>query len=766
MPTDGNMKTRTILFLQLLALAAAGCGTEPGGVEPGGGNCIEIIIPNLHPSLDVKATAAGDDAYNENLVSNVDLFFYPSGGSGSNAVIAALGRGAEAVAQGDSTVYKVKVYFSAAEAEALLPGSATSCDVYAVCNAPITYDLSHSSVPELKELVVEHDFPAQTVQGSFVMRSSEVSAVSFERGDGTISGSGRIEVYRLASKLQLFLKIPSTYIDSQNREWEPVPDAGIQVQMVNVVKKDKLDGDYAIQEEDYVSYGNRFMAEIPQAQRISGYEDYSYGHVPFYSYSSEWKDLSDYAASFVFRIQWKRKPDGDPEWRVYQISPNSQDTRLEPNVCYRTFVNVLSIGGLDKDYSVVIPEGYYDIIPWMNDGNTSGGGQGLIPGELSTYKYLVFDRPDISVFNQDEAKYTCVSSSSITGATVTRIVHHDYSSASPDITVNSPDTGVLESNRIEVDTSNPGYITVKHPLAGVYCEWDIYVDVTNGDGITETIHLNQLPSMYIQSVAGGNPFVDGYFAYVKDGKYADGVTSGGSVSNTGTYTDMKTSPSVGATSTTDGSTGTVTTPYSILRRYGVVSDYTLLDLTRINVTSFSSGSNTFTSSEGSTEYVIGDPRQKSGWTSADLANYLYNTAETRAWTAENGCDAADIMVGTTRVDVIAPSLLFSSAWNSIKGGSSISLEDAKKRCATYQEGGYPAGRWRLPTEAEINYALTLQGLGKIQTLFGDKAYYSSSGKAYDGSEYSTTSSGAVRCVYDVWYWGDDPMDPSWYHPLP
>ena len=30
----------------------------------------------------------------------------------------------------------------------------------------------------------------------------------------------------------------------------------------------------------------------------------------------------------------------------------------------------------------------------------------------------------------------------------------------------------------------------------------------------------------------------------------------------------------------------------------------------------------------------------------------------------------------------------------------------KRRCASYQEDGYPAGRWRLPTKAEFQFILT------------------------------------------------------------
>ena len=140
---------------------------------------------------------------------------------------------------------------------------------------------------------------------------------------------------------------------------------------------------------------------------------------------------------------------------------------------------------------------------------------------------------------------------------------------------------------------------------------------------------------------------------------------------------------------------------------------------------------------------------------------------------------------------------------------------AKERCAAYQESGYPAGRWRLPTVAEIDFILSLSEstTQHIPTLFdpgydnngywaeywagggwayvGKTSYMTSGGKpvkAFDFSDVPSTGSVTkthddvtytvdrsedyyrtnynstnrnnlvwVRCVYDIWYWGDAPM---------
>ena len=87
------------------------------------------------------------------------------------------------------------------------------------------------------------------------------------------------------------------------------------------------------------------------------------------------------------------------------------------------------------------------------------------------------------------------------------------------------------------------------------------------------------------------------------------------------------------------------------------------------------------------------------------------------------------------------------------------IDDAESRCATYQEDGYPAGRWRVPTRAEVAYMIELSGWGTIPVLFSEgQWYWSAQGcvQYQNGNlNISTTASGRVRCVYDTWYWGTE-----------
>ena len=118
----------------------------------------------------------------------------------------------------------------------------------------------------------------------------------------------------------------------------------------------------------------------------------------------------------------------------------------------------------------------------------------------------------------------------------------------------------------------------------------------------------------------------------------------------------------------------------------------------------------------------------------------------------------------TKEDFIAPTFRVASSFGKTAW---MSKESARLRCASYQEYGYPAGRWRVPTKAEIKYIVNLSAEGKIPVLFGNTAdptneatYWSSTGAVgvvaatnvvRDIPDTDIELKG-VRCVYDDWYW--------------
>ncbi len=122
---------------------------------------------------------------------------------------------------------------------------------------------------------------------------------------------------------------------------------------------------------------------------------------------------------------------------------------------------------------------------------------------------------------------------------------------------------------------------------------------------------------------------------------------------------------------------------------------------------------------------------------------------------------------TSAAKIISPKFRVASSY-----GATLDLdrEGAWERCAGYQEDGYPAGRWRIPTTSEINYITKLSTNGFMDYLFGyrpgspyynsDAYYWSASGVVNvrndtgKVTEVTSASEAAVRCVYDDWYWTD------------
>ncbi len=131
-------------------------------------------------------------------------------------------------------------------------------------------------------------------------------------------------------------------------------------------------------------------------------------------------------------------------------------------------------------------------------------------------------------------------------------------------------------------------------------------------------------------------------------------------------------------------------------------------------------------------------------------------------------------------NIIAPAFKIASSWGKTQP---MTYDGAVRRCASYQESGYPAGRWRLPTQAEIEFMQLRVANEDIPSLFNGvddgsnsnheyRGYWAADGLVYwpgygtngkslgpaagfyeSGGDMNTSHS--VRCVYDIWYWGED-----------
>ena len=192
---------------------------------------------------------------------------------------------------------------------------------------------------------------------------------------------------------------------------------------------------------------------------------------------------------------------------------------------------------------------------------------------------------------------------------------------------------------------------------------------------------------------------------------------------------------------------------------------------------------TVTTTEG-TNYVIGDPREQDYTYRADDArwsvspaiydgatnrelNYYYGTEvanpKYKNATAQTGviyANDAEANAAEPTINMIAPKFRLASGYATISDTGEVTrtLENLKKRCASYQEDGYPAGRWRLPTKAEFEFVLTQINLNNLPGVYYKNFdYWCAHGVGTPQTNgtvrmeyvgYDSTGH-PVRCVYDV-----------------
>ena len=120
-------------------------------------------------------------------------------------------------------------------------------------------------------------------------------------------------------------------------------------------------------------------------------------------------------------------------------------------------------------------------------------------------------------------------------------------------------------------------------------------------------------------------------------------------------------------------------------------------------------------------------------------------------------------------NMLSPSYRISSKFGGTEFGN-ITMPYAEYRCAGYQEDGFPAGRWRLPTKAEVWFIAQLSAKKVFEFLFNPGGtYWSAHGAILIGNNGTVSDSSKedamLRCVYDSWYWdkldgreGDPRMD--------
>ena len=742
---------------------------EKGGLEPESGEGMVSLSLDPGKMGITKASEYGSDALNENMIGSFRLYFYTAAAGEDDAAVYVWPESGWATADNSSATVsgatgtdpatgKVSVSFvlSKTLVNSLFPSEATSCSVYAVANVDGVGTLP-SGLPSrkaLKQTVVTAEFGPTTGEDPYAVKQSSFvmdGEATLTRDPDKMSVSGDVKMYRAASKITFTVTevtnegVEDTDLDGK-KDWEPLTGQ-MRVYYVNGINTGYLDGTMAKTQRETGMFNYKANGK---GRSLSGDATAGWTHaLPFYSYYNYWRpesgsttgDEGD-APYLLLSMPWKHRITGstgtaDSDYDRYftcwyAVPFNTVTGHLERNAWYKINLSVSILGSGDPDNPTVVNPSYM-ILPWGNETVKTNA-------ELFRYRYLMVDENEYVMNNVNSLTIPYYTSHpvSVVSDSLTKTILKPLSGYKPyeqtvysgyTLNVNSDNTGIVFTHDLVNDYSS-NYDVTAYTLT-------FTIRHTDDASFSETITVVQYPALYV--VASLN----------SDCSNPDRGTSGGGNNSNSGYVYV------------NGNRNNNSRWNGVTYRGGNTDPYMYV----VTVSSLPKGSS----------YIIGDPRTENP---TDLSDY--NTTQTDWWgnttTTYWASEASDMDNTTRRLayyyptdedgtrvnNMIAPSFRIASSYGVVVA---LSYDNAKKRCASYQEDGYPAGRWRVPTAAEIAYMVKLAYDKKIPELLSSSSYYWGSNKAAyqpnkNGGVTSTTSSdnSHVRCVYDEWYWTDKLSD--------
>lgn len=756
------------------------------GPKPG---YITISLRDKAPGT--RAEEADADGLNENLISTALVCLYTAGSDDDAAP----------VLSGEfdlnvNTTGSVEIRLSREILTALFP-SGNTCRAYVVANLPdgsIIPAEADRTINNLKKIAIEADFATYDPQPSFVMDGGNTLTLT-----GNIATpsqcevTGNVDLQRAASKIRLGVQVAES-VTVNGESWEPLTDRGLNVLITNGVCKAKVTPDAKPGEAgDYYSTATNAENETHRARTLKDKgedEEYCYQlEAPFYTYPNSWSGDDENMTYMVLTVPFKKQNENTYRTCYYTV-PVVRDNAIARNVSYMVNIKINILGSFNPDEPLKLNDLSYRAIDWSQESMNVA---------IQDYRYLVLDQTEYVVNNLSEINIPFYSShETVIIVDDVKFSYNVYNanrnglttsvSVSPTVNANSYSsaTGTVRDsiynawidNNINPQT-NARTLTFKHPLkemtaygsrnnvlelngnngnysdvttnynnisfyrmtdADAYSPFEIEITIIHKDLLSQaattpfkrTIKITQYPAMYVE--ADPNNYITNHY---NDNEPYGLAVYGNTYINGNTY-----------------SSSDYTSDDFVPN--GLIGGNRNPNMYVINVTRLSDS-----------RYRIGDPRVSeidnlagnNRWTSADGKD-LYNLGEMRKLSYYYPADGSDAMKMT-----IAPKFRVASSYGV---SYSMNLETARRRCATYQEKDRPAGRWRLPTYAEMEYIINLTNNNRIPILFNSGSnYMNAQGRSVatitngNLSNPDRNQNGQVRCVYDEWYWESvEPKMPS------
>lgn len=730
-----------------------------------------------------KTQKDGVDALNENVLASVEYFLYSNANKNGDAVIHGYLENVRQNAPISVPMTSDLVNYT------LCPNNATNFWVYAIANhdrivaAGDPEDLSGTDVATLSAKTRDLELDGENVktpQSSFLMATDGIFEVTPVRRRNTIVASANVGLKRVAAKITVSVRVvPQVEIrntvtvsgvsDTRTEIWKPRLNEAY-VYLVNGAKTGQVSGEpvegsepssYAQANFDlnsgenysYKTYTKKVDEDGNEILDANGLVQYTEetktgifypAEVPFYTYPETWKYGTEEEPYLKLAIPWDREAgvsDGNTPfgttskiyyYRVYcpATAIDISNAEFLRNNWYKVVLNV-GILGSEMDGGEMIINGQYYVVDWQERETGSGGeGTGVNDSdkeaEIKGARYLFINEDEFTMYNLEELMIPYVTSDPCEIVDF-QAIKYDFSGSSKQ-TRTSTNMADWNMDVSLVTTTTGAHISFNHPLNNDTSTDDYDVSpyiITftlrhkDDHSYAKTVTIEQRPAIVIDSQLNSDGTADNYRGYV----YINNVSSNSN------YTE--------AWCRNSTLSGQNSNPNMYLISTSVLSD---------------------------SDMLIGDPRTTRPYRDTDLGSG-WSSASTRFIDGTTGHRLTNYYPAESDEafkDVIAPVFRVASSYGK---STSMSFNDARRRCASYQEDGYPAGRWRLPTMAEVLYITTLSQKGMIPELFTfdssaalDKSYWCASGKidgVYGVPTYfsgTTDDNRWVRCVYDEWYW--------------
>lgn len=691
MKKHGLVYSMVVLLAWLLPACTADDDLAPA-VKPAEGLTISLETPGVLS----RATEAGNDALNENTISQAQLLIFKSDGTrtpdGYRSFEFTDGKTEAVIATGD---WKNNT-------QLFEEGADATYDIYVVANAHEgstslqnveTLDGLLSAVDEDADIWKLEEANIGTGTVGYTGKRFAMSGVSSGFVPNAVEDEYTISVpmERLAAKVEVNI----TFSDEFKAQFKPT---GFNSSLRNYATRSLLRAD---KEESFTDRGiagneaNDPMVAAPE----KNYEECT-AKLVLYTYPTDWGGdvLQETFVLLNMPGNYTEQEGAQPEYKVsnyYKIPVRLGDAtahQLNRNTIYRVNVKIDRMGQPQLDVPVVLKP-TYEVIPWT---------EVTIDVDNGDLNYLEVVKDEIIMKNIEKSEEQYFTSSSPVTARIDEVYYYDKYGAKQTISPNSYERYGIS---VEPAAGNFGNVTINSDVPTNNGIRYIKVTVTNEQGLSKEFTVKQYPLEYIVTVPGWYSYRTDFRSTYEEkgtGKVSDNYFSskvyyeGDRWNDEGIYT--YTWPRYGS----GPSLGTYSGSQSNNNMYFV----------RITKTS--------------DKYVLSVP-------AVDEYGYTDDSPENN--------------------QLVAPAFMIASQLGTVYPQS---FPSAKEHCKQYAEksiAGEVYEDWRLPTEAELEIIDRYQNTNGsvIDEVLARRYYWAASGTAYVtmNGDQGSASNAYIRCIRTV-----------------